>query len=80
MNSLWDKDSPWELKQVLKLSLKYLTQRQKDEIQQMKLCVSTSSANGIWKRDASLLDLRRLSDQVDELWEGRGEPEALNLP
>lgn len=41
----------------------------KDEIQQIKLCISTSSAKGIWKRDATLLDLSRLFDQVDELWE-----------
>lgn len=52
----------------------------KDEIQQIKLCVSTSSASGTCKRDATLLDLSRLFDQVGELWEGRGESEVLNLP
>lgn len=65
---------------MLKLSLKYLTQRQKNEIQQTELCVSISSANGIWRRDAALLDLSRMSDQVDEPWEGRGQSEVLNLP
>lgn len=38
----------------------------KYEIQQTKLCVSTSSANGILKRDATLLDLSRLSHQIDK--------------
>lgn len=37
-----------------------------DEIQQIKLCVSTSSTNGIWKRDVTLLELSRLSDQGKE--------------
>lgn len=52
----------------------------KDEIQQTKLCLSTSSANGTLKRDATLLDLSRLSEQTDELCERRGESEVLNLP
>lgn len=51
----------------------------KDEIQQIKLCVY-QLCNRIWKRDAALLDLRSLSDQVDELWERGGECEVLNLP
>lgn len=48
----------------------------KDEIQQIKLCVPTSSV-GIWRRAAALLNLSRLSDQAGE---GRGESEALNQP
>lgn len=70
----------WGIKTSVEAVFEIPDPQAKDETQQIKLCVSTSSTNGIWKRDATLLHLSRLPDQVDELWEGRGESEVLNPP